>query len=159
RRFLPGFLPAERRQVQKRPHAAERLDAPRAGEVGAVDLAAIVNENAEAEVLAVLILARARRLGADFEVGVEVALERGDPRDRPPHALSIGLDLGDRRARHDRERGVARVEMGEVADLIDEHRAAGTAGIPRRTEHEVVEDELAASLEELGESPRAVRAL
>src|SRR5919198_1562666 len=124
RRVLPVLLPAERRQVEERPDAAERLHAALRREVGATDLVAVAEEDAEAERLAVLVLRRVGRLEARSEVDVEVVLEGRVPRDRPAHPRPVRLDLLDRRARYKREGGVARVEVGEVADLVGDHRAA-----------------------------------
>jgi hypothetical protein len=49
--------------------------------------------------------------------------------------------------------------VGEVADLVDEHRAAIAARLLVGAEHEVVEDELTASLEEVDQARLAVPAL
>src|SRR5438874_7851668 len=103
-----------------------------------------------------ILLARFGTLGADAEGVVEVALERGEPRDGPTHALPVGLDPGDRRAGDERKGGVARMEVGEVADLVDDHRAAAAARLLVGAEHEVVEDELTAPLEEIEEVRLAV---
>src|SRR5688572_25344169 len=46
--------------------------------------------------------------------------------------------------------------MREVTDLVDDHRAAVAAGLVAWTEHEMVEQELASSLEEIGEALLAV---
>jgi hypothetical protein len=55
------------------------------------------------------------------------------------------------------------VHMGEVPDLVDEHRTAGTAcrrpPLDAGGEHEVVEDELAAALEQVEEALGTVRPL
>jgi hypothetical protein len=108
-RVLPRLLAAERRQVEEGPDAAERLDAAAGGEVRAIDLLAVAKEHAQAERLAVLILARSRTLGADAKGVVEGALKQGEPRDGPSHALAVGLDPRDRRARDERKGGVARM--------------------------------------------------
>ena len=47
----------------------------------------------------------------DVEVVVEVAAERRHPFEFPAHALLVGLDLGERRARHHHQRDVALGEM------------------------------------------------
>ncbi len=61
-----------------------------------------------------------------------------------------------RGASETRQKDVSRVQVGQVADLIDEHRAAGTSSrwpaVHTRGEHEVIEDQLAASLEQVAES-------
>src|SRR5687768_5826039 len=46
-----------------------------------------------------------------------------------------------------------------VGDLVRAGRAAGTPVLPLRIEHEVLDDELAASLEEAGQADLAVRSL
>jgi hypothetical protein len=51
-RILPVLLPAERRQIQEGPGAAQRLDAAPGSEIGAKDPLAIAQEDAEAERLA-----------------------------------------------------------------------------------------------------------
>src|SRR5437763_384492 len=158
-RVLPVLLAAERRQVEERPDAAERLDAAVRREVGAKDVVAVSQEDAEPERLAVLVDVRLRRLRTDAEVDVEVALERREPRDRPPHPLPVRLDPGERGARHEREGRVAGVQVREVADLVDEHRAAVAARVLVRPEHEVVEEQLTASLEEVGQARLSVRAV
>src|SRR5205814_179236 len=49
----------------------------------------------------------------------------------------------------ERKGRVARVQVGEVADLVDEHRAAVAARVLVRPEHEVVDEQLPAPLEEV----------
>src|SRR5207247_2626627 len=102
-RVLPDLLAAERGQVEEGPHAAESLDAARRCEVRAIDVLAVAHEDAEAKRLAVLVDALLRRLRPDAEVDIEVALERGIPRDRPVHPLSVHLDLRHRGARDEPE--------------------------------------------------------
>ena len=41
------------------------------------------------------------------------------------------------------------MEMGEVADLVDDHRASVTSNLLIRAKHEVVEKELTAPVEEI----------
>src|SRR5919106_4225517 len=154
RRVLPVLLPAEGCQVEEGPDAAERLDAAPGREVRAIDVVAVAEEDAEAESLA--------RVSRDAEVGVEVAAGRGVPRDRPAHALLVRLDVRQRRARHQGKRGVAGVQVREMADLVDEHRTPGAArGRPALdvgSEHEVVDDQLAAPVEQIEQARHAVRA-
>jgi hypothetical protein len=86
-------------------------------------------------------------------IGVEVVAGERVPRDLPAHPLAVGLDLLDRGLRHEDERGVARVEVGEVADVVGDHRAAVAArrrpAVYARREHEVVDDQLAAAVEQV----------
>ena len=65
---------------------------------------------------------------ADAEVGVEVVGERV-PGHVPAHPLLQALDVLLRRARDERERGVAGVQVGEVRDLVGDERAAGAAAL------------------------------
>src|SRR6266545_5416329 len=53
-----------------------------------------------------------------------------------------------RRRRH-AGRSSTPIGVGEVADLVDEHRAAVAANVMVRAEHEVVEEQLPAALEEV----------
>ena len=57
-------------------------------------------------------------VGGEPEVAVEGAARRRVPRDLPPHSLSVGLDILDRRQRGLCEGGVAGVQMGGVRDLV-----------------------------------------
>src|SRR4051795_11033046 len=69
------------------------------------------------------------------------------PAQAPPERLEL-LEAG---PRGDREGHVPRMQVGGMADLVDEHAAAVTALVLVRSEHEVVEDELAAALEQVHE--------
>src|SRR4029453_3246825 len=113
-RVLPLLLTAQRRQVEKRPHAAERLGAAVRREVRAEHLVAVAEKHAQAERLPILVDARLRRLRGTAEADVEVALERRVPRDLPPHAFPVRLDLLDRRTGDGGERGVARMQVREM---------------------------------------------
>src|SRR5919201_6819733 len=128
-RVLPLLLSAERCQVEEGPHAAKRLDAAGRREVRAKNAVAVTEEDAEAERFAVLVCIRLRRLRRDPEVDVEVAVERREPWDRPTQALPVRGDLCERGAGHECKRRVPGVQVGEVADLVGEHRAAVAAGV------------------------------
>src|SRR5262249_49253685 len=85
-------------------------------------------------------------------VVIEVGLIRRDPGKTPAEALFEGFDFRQRRARDGGEADVALREMRDRAvKAIGDHRATGTAFIPFRAEHEVVDDELAATTEKIGE--------
>jgi hypothetical protein len=47
----------------------------------------------------------------------------------------------------------------EVADVVDEDRAALAAGVPGRVEHEVVHDQLPAAVEQVEQRHRAARSV
>ena len=84
-------------------------------------------------------------------VVVEVAVVARYPGESPAHALLVGVDLFDRRARDERERRAARVHVLQRRDRVARQRAGFAAGAPRRVEHEVVDEELLAVLEEIGQ--------
>jgi hypothetical protein len=67
--------------------------------------------------------------------------------------------IGDRRARNEGKRGVTRMEVSEVADLVDEHRAILAAHLLAGAEHEVVQEQLTAPLEEVGQTQLAAWAV
>ena len=86
------------------------------------------------------------------EVGVE-AVGDGVPRHLPAHPRLQSLDVGLRRARGERKRGVAGVQMGEVGDLVGPQGAAA-AGMIGPTEDAgleegAVEDQLTAPVEQV----------
>src|SRR5207245_3398361 len=84
------------------------------------------------EGLLVLVVVLQRDLAlveADMEVVVEVAAVAGIPRHGPAHPLAEPLDAGDRRAGHPRQRGIAGLQVGQVADAVDQERAGRAARI------------------------------
>jgi hypothetical protein len=96
----------------------------------------------------VLVWLRLRR--RELEVDSEIAPAVGVRPDLvQAHPALERLQLLQRRARYQHAGRVAGVQVGEVRELVNEHRATVTALLLVRAEHEVVEDELVASLEEL----------
>jgi hypothetical protein len=103
------------------------------------------------------------------EIGVEVVGDRVPGDLLPTHALLQALYLGLRRPRDERERRVARVEVGGVGDLVGDEGAAhaGTLrvrpalciGGDLRSVEGAVDDQLATSLEQVEQTRRAIRAL
>ena len=90
-------------------------------------------------------------------VVIEIAAERRHPLEFPAHAFLKRFDLGDRRVRDGDERGVAIGEMNRhPVKVIADVRATGAAGFPAGTEHEVIDDQLAAAVEQIGERYLAV---
>src|SRR3954469_12548370 len=77
------------------------------------------------------------------------------PAQAPPERLEL-LEAG---PRGDREGHVPRMQVGGMADLVDEHAAAVAALVLVRPEHEVVEDQLAPALEQVRECDLPLRAL
>src|SRR5262249_53402179 len=93
----------------------------------------------------------------DAEIEVEVAARRRHPAEGPAHALPVGLELGKRAARDGHESRVARRQMHvDAVEIVGPERAAGATLVPVRTEHEVLNDELTASAEEVGERDRSL---
>src|SRR5688572_19898361 len=111
---LPLLLAPERGDVEVAPGAAHGLVASVVDEVGAEDSLAVADEGVGAVPL------------VDAEVGVEVVRDRV-PRDLPAHPRLPALDVRLRRARDEREGGVAGVQMGEMGHLVRDHRTAGAA--------------------------------
>jgi len=79
---------------------------------------------------------------SDAEVAVEVAAGGGHPLEPPAHALAEGLQFGERRARHGDHGGTALFQVRQHAAVVvvGEQRAAFAAFLPRRVEHEMVDD-------------------
>ena len=136
---LPGFLPAVGREVEEAPDAAESFDAPPVGELCPPDHAAFAQKDVEAEPF------------SDAEIGIEV-VTRLDPGHGPAHARLEGLNLGQRRFRDHDERGVPRAKMREVRQAIGEHSAAGARVGIGRLQHVVVNDQLIATVKEVGQT-------
>ena len=88
----------------------------------------------------------------DVIVEVEVVAVGRNPLEVPSHALFEGCELGQRGARDREESRVAMGEMGhDAVESVGQVRATGATLFPSRTKHEVVDDELAASGEKIGE--------
>src|SRR2546425_1181620 len=82
---------------------------------------------------------------ADVEITVEVAAERGDPLEAPPHAPFVGLDVRARRIGGHDEGSVAVREMHvDAVEAVGPERTAVTPFLPVGPEHEVVDRELTA---------------
>lgn len=97
---------------------------------------------------------------ADTEVIVEVAALRRDPVEGPAHAAFERLEFGEGGA-GDGDHGdvvVGQVLVGAV-DVVGEEGAALAAFCPAGAEHEVVDDQLAAAAEQVGEAQFAVGTL
>src|SRR5262249_3201829 len=85
-------------------------------------------------------------------VEVEIAAVRRDPREAPAHALLVCADLAERRARHRGECHVTMLEMDrDTIEIVGPERAGRAALVPIWTEHEMINDQLGALLEEVDE--------
>ena len=121
-------------------------------EVGAVHVVAVAQEDVEAEPL------------VDAEVGREALRADRVPRDvGPAHPLGVAAEVRLRCRRCHGERDVASVQEAEVGNAVGDGRAAGAPGVGPAVdaflEEEPVEDELAATVEQLGQRPLPVRTL
>ncbi len=86
------------------------------------------------------------------EIEIEVAALRGDPGECPAHPF---LDLLDPPKRHARDRGERQVGMLEMlprrVDMIGDERAAAAHMVRARRQHEMIDGELAAAVEQVAE--------
>src|SRR3989454_990089 len=88
----------------------------------------------------------------DIEIGVEVAAERGRPGKRPPHPPLVRLQLRERRPRHRRKHDVVVGQVdGEAVESVGDRRAGRTPCFVVGPEHEVVDEELRAPSEKVGQ--------
>src|SRR5437868_13923842 len=113
RRVLPLLLAPERSDVEVVPSVPHLLIATVVDEVGAEYVVAIADKRVRAVPL------------IHAEVFVEV-VRYGVPRHLPSHPRFPARDVVLRRARGERERGIANVQMGDVCDLVGHHGAANT---------------------------------
>ena len=91
----------------------------------------------------------------DLEVVVEVAVVRGCPREAPAHAPPVLQQLRERRPRHRAQRDVVMREVDDGAvEAVGDRRAGQTPRGVLGAEHEVIDEELRAPSEEIGEGCR-----
>src|SRR5215831_14960057 len=100
------------------------------------------------------------RIERNVEVVVERGAERGDPGEGPSHATFERFDLLPWRAGYRGEGGISCGEMDDRAgEVIGEVRAVFAALLPVRIEHEVIDDELPMTSEEIAQRRLPLRAL
>src|SRR5262245_15721799 len=88
----------------------------------------------------------------DLIVGIEIAAERRHPFEVPAHATLESFNLGQRRPRHDDKRYVALRQLNDrTVEKLGEKRTVLTAGFATRTQHGVIDDQLAFAAEQIGE--------
>ena len=93
----------------------------------------------------------------DVEVGVEVAAERGRPGEAPAHPPLVRLQLRERRPRHRPEHDVMVGQVDdEAVEAVRDRRAGRTPCRVVGAEHEVVDEELRAPSEEIGQRGAAL---
>src|SRR5579863_3248987 len=88
---------------------------------------------------------------------VEVAAVGRYPVEAPTHALFVRFDFSERCAR-DRDEGyivMCDMLIGTI-DMVGKERASQASRLPTGTEHEVINDQLAAPVEEIGERLLAI---
>ena len=91
------------------------------------------------------------------EVVVEAAAERRDPTEVPSHAPLVRDELVERRARHHDERDIVVLEVRDAAgEAVGDRRAARTAFVPVRPEHEVIDEHLRTPAEQIAQRRIAV---
>ena len=96
----------------------------------------------------------------EAEVAVEVAAAARDPVDAPAHPLPVGEELLERRAGGEQQRGVPGLQVGDLGiERVRDRGADRAACLVGRPEHEVVDEQLGAAVEEIGERLRAVLGL
>src|SRR2546421_8503507 len=91
-----------------------------------------------------------------LEVEVEVAVERRRPGEAPAHPPLVRLQLRERSPRHGAECDVVIREVDDGAvEAVSDRRAGRTPSGVVGSEHEVIDEELRASSEEVSEGRRA----
>src|SRR5262245_15228288 len=166
----PVLVPSLRRHVEVVVGAEELLAAAPVGGVRVEDLARVVlEEDAVAgeilktrlDVAEVVVAAPGRDLlgrEGDVEVVVEVRAVGRDPAKAPSHPRAHGLDLVDGGARHHDVAQIVVLEVHEQArDMIDLERAAHALRDLAGSHHEVLDEELAPAVEQIGEADLALR--
>src|SRR5207248_10856387 len=140
RRVLPLLLAPERSDIEVVPSVPPLLIATLIDEGGAEHAVVIADDRVRAVPL------------VHAEVLVEV-VRYGVPGHLPSHPRFHARDVLLRRARGERERGIANVQMGDVRDLVAHHGAANTRmlGPPFHAgfEERAVDDQLTAALEQV----------
>jgi hypothetical protein len=95
---------------------------------------------------------------ADVEISIKVVAVRRHPRELPAHSLAETLDLGQRRARDGDEGDVAPRQVHNRSVGVVGHVGAVLAGLlPTRGEHQVLHQQLAAAVEQVGQRATAHR--
>src|SRR5438034_59753 len=86
-------------------------------------------------------------------VKIEITAVRRYPLEPPVHALFVWRELGQRRTRNDNQSYVAMREVPvRPVKMISQIGAAFATLFPARTEHEMINNQLAAALEQIGQS-------
>src|SRR5262245_23265831 len=163
--FEPLLVPPPRGEVEEVVGPHQSLDATGVGGVRVVNGAVLEREDTHAlplrlglvDVPVVVIGAVSTLLlgEGDPEVVVEVAPERGNPRESPAHLPLVALEVLQRGDRRTNESDVVAVQVGnDGVEVIGDEGASGTSpalgGQPESVaEHEVIDQQLRAPAEEV----------
>src|ERR1700719_1674692 len=165
-----GLIAALRRKIEEHVSAKASFIATRISRIGMKDGAGfILVEHARAvkvfelvlshlEVVIDLALREFLRSERYVVVVVEIVAIRRYPVKAPFHALLVSLDLVQRRARDRHEGDIVMLQMHvRAVNVIGQERAPDTSNLFAGAEHEVIDDQLTAAVEELSERLLAVR--
>src|SRR5262245_18118604 len=165
----PVLAPASRRDIEISVDAEELLAAASERGVGVKDLSDVVPEEdavpgevleRRASVFVVVVRAARRDLVGrerDVEVVVELEVVRRHPRETPSYPLADNLDLSYRRAGHGDVGHVVVLQMHECPfGLIDLEGPSYALTDLTGSHHEVLLEQLAASVEEIGQGHLAL---
>src|SRR6266566_137224 len=164
------FVAALRDKVEVVVSGIDEVDPTRIGRVSVEHLAALVLGK-DAGALTVRVPRGERpvvvdgfvlllRREEDSVIVVEVVPKRRDPGEAPAHPLLVCLDLRERRSGDRDHRHVPMVQvLNHRLEVVGPERANRAAGLILRIEHEVVDEQLASAVEELGQGLLALRAL
>src|SRR5262249_444 len=137
------------------------IDSARIGRVRVEDPVVVAREDAEAfpvgnpwtqRAVVVELLVLLLRGKRNAVVEVEIRPAGRDPVEVPPHSPAVRLELLDRGARGGCKGDVPRVQMNHVrVEVVGPERAALAADVVLGRDHEVVDDQLPAAAEQVGE--------
>src|SRR5262245_9155547 len=90
------------------------------------------------------------------EIPIEIAVEGGRPGEGPAHAPAKGLQLGERGAGDGPEHHIVVGEVHrEAVEAVRDRRAGRAAGAVIGSEHEMIDEQLRAALEQIGQGGAA----
>src|SRR5438034_6495284 len=93
-------------------------------------------------------------------IEIEIVPVRRKPFETPAHSFLIGLNFGQRCARDNDEGHVAMREMPVCAvKVVSEIRTAFASLFPPRAKHEMIDDQLTATVKEIGQGFPAIWAV
>lgn len=164
-RSVLTILSPKRRIIQHRIRPQHLIQPPSITGVSVIDISIITHEEdtqsrqLRASFLAILlftilIIVLPRRyftIQRNMKIVIEIRAKRTIPRKRPAHALLERLNLLKRPTGDSNELRVAEFQVLQIGDVIGEERTCRTASFSVRPEHEVVDNELFLTLEQVGQ--------